>query len=45
MTLEKADDRVNREALWKVLRMYNVGGKLLNGIRSMYLNSLACVKM
>ena len=23
--LEKAYDRVNREALWKVLRMYDVG--------------------
>ena len=24
--LEKIYDRVNREALWQVLRMYNVGG-------------------
>ena len=24
--LEKAYDRVNREALWQVLRMYDVGG-------------------
>ena len=38
-------DRVNREALWKVLRMYDVDGKLLNGIKSMYVNSLACVKV
>ena len=30
--LEKAYDRVNREALWQVLRMYVVGGKLLGGI-------------
>ena len=35
MDLEKAYDRVNREALWQVLRMYDVGGKLLNGIKSM----------
>ena len=40
MDLEKAYDRVNREALWKVLRMYYVGGKLLNGIKSIYVNSL-----
>ena len=25
--------------------MYDVGGKLLNGIRSTYVNSLACVKV
>ena len=33
MDLEKAYDRVNREALWQVLRMYDVGGKLLNDLR------------
>ena len=45
MDLEKAYDRVNREALWQVLRMYDVGGKLLNGIKSIYVNSLACVRI
>ena len=30
--LEKAYDMVNREALLQVLRMYDVGGKLLSGI-------------
>ena len=35
MELEKA----------KLLRMYDVGGKLLNGIKSMYINSLACVRI
>ena len=40
---EKVYHRVNREALWQLLRMYDVGGKLLNGIKSMYVNSLACV--
>ena len=39
--LEKAYDRVNRETLWQVLRMYDVGGKLLGGIASMYVDSLA----
>ena len=29
MDLEKACDRVNREILWQVLRIYDVGGKLL----------------
>ena len=41
----KEYDMVNREALWQVLRMYDVGGKLLKGIRSMYINSLACVRV
>ena len=45
MDLEKAYDRVNGEALWQVLRMYDVGGKLLNGIKSMYVNSLACFRV
>ena len=27
-------DRVDREALWQVLRIYNVGGKVLSGIRA-----------
>ena len=34
MDLEKACGRVNREAIWQVLRMYDVGGKLLNGIKT-----------
>ena len=33
-TMHVGYDRVNRQALWKVLRMYDVGGKLLNGIKS-----------
>ena len=45
MDLEKAYDRVNREALWQVLRMYDVGGKLLNSIKNMYVNSLACFRV
>ena len=34
-----------KEALWQVLRMYDVGGTLLNGIKSSYVNSLACVRV
>ena len=45
MDLEKAYNRVNREALWQVLQMYDVGGKLLNGIKSVYVNRLAYVKV
>ena len=45
MDLEKAYNKVNKEALWQVLRMYDVAGKLLNGIKSMYVNSLTCVRI
>ena len=47
MDLEKAYDRVNREALWQVLRIYDGGreGKLLNGIKSIYVNSLPFVRV
>ena len=41
--LEKVYDRVNREALWQVLRIYDVGSKLASGIKSMYVDSSACV--
>ena len=44
MDLEKAYERVNREALWQVLRMYDVGGKLLNPIKNMYVNSVNSVQ-
>ena len=40
--MEKTYERVSREALWQVLRMYDVGGNLLNG---MYVNSLACIRV
>ena len=35
--LENMYDRINRKALWQMLRRYDVGGKLLNGIKRMYL--------
>ena len=39
--LEKAYDRVNKEALWQGLRMYDVGG-----MKSMSIvNSLSCVRV
>ena len=41
--LKKEYNRVNRETIWQVMRMYDVGGKLLSGIKGMYVNSLVCV--
>ena len=43
--LEKAFNGVNREPLRQVLRMYDVGGKLYSGIRSMYVSSSDCVRV
>ena len=43
--LEKVYDRVNREDLWQVLRMYDVGSKLLSGIKSMYIDSSDYVRV
>ena len=43
--IKKAYNRVNREALWQVLRMYDVGGKLLGLIKRMYIDSLFCVRV
>src|SRR5678815_4965022 len=45
MDLQQVYDRINREALWQVLVMYGVGGRLLNGIKNMYDDSEACVRI
>ncbi len=45
MDLEKANDRVNWLALWEVLRIYGVGGKLLSAIKSFYEEPSTCVKI
>ncbi len=36
MDLEKAYDRVDRKALWDVLKIYGVGGQLMEGIKVFY---------
>ena len=43
--LEKTFDGVNREALWQVLRMHDVRVKLSSGIKSIYVDSSACVRI
>jgi hypothetical protein len=45
MDLEKAYDRIDREALWRVLRLYGVGGHLLKAVQSFYADSRACVRV
>ncbi len=41
----KAHDRVDWLALWEVLRMYGVGGKLLIAMKSFYEELSACAKI
>ena len=43
--LEKAYNRINREALWQVLRIYDVGTKLFGGIKNIYVDNLPCVRI
>ncbi len=45
MDLEKAYDRVSWLALWDVLKIYGVGGKLLSAVKSFYEEASACVKI
>ncbi len=45
MDLEKAYNRVDNEALWSVLKIYDVGGQLLKGIQAFYREANACVRV
>ena len=45
MDLEKAYDRIDRSAMWSVLGMYGVDGKLLNAVKSLYEDSKAYVRV
>ncbi len=45
MDLEKAYNRIDRDALWSVLRSYGVGGQLLKGIQAFYREANACVRV
>ena len=43
--LEKVYDRVNRETLWQVIRIYDVGGQVSKGIENVYINILGCLRV
>ncbi len=45
MDLEKTYDKVNREALWSVLKTCGVGEQLLKGIQAFYREANACVRV
>ena len=38
-------NRVKRNILWQVLRMYMIWGKLLSGIKTMYVDSSVSVRV
>ena len=38
-------DRVNREAIMEIMKMYDVGGKPLNSIKNIYVNCLPCLRV
>ena len=45
MDLGKAYDRVDRDAMWRVMRIYGIGGRVLKGIMSFYEEGRACVRV
>ena len=38
-------DRVDRDAMWNVLRLYGISGRLLRGVKCLYVGSKACVRV
>ena len=45
LDMEKVYDRVDRDAVWDVLRLYGIGGRLLRGVKSLYVGSETCVRV
>ena len=45
LDLEKEYDRVDKDAMWKALRLYGIGGRLLQGVKSLCVGSKACVRV
>ena len=43
--LEKAYDRVDLDAMWNVLRLNGISGRLLRRVKSLYVGSKACVRV
>ena len=45
MDLEKAYDTINRNGMWQMQRLYEVGGKLLKAVQSFNKDGRACVRV
>ena len=37
--------RLDRHGMWQMLRVYELGGKLLKAVQSFYVDSRACVRV
>ena len=45
MDLEKAYGTIDLHGMWQMLRVYEVGRKLLKAVCSFYIDSMACVRV
>ena len=45
MDLVKAYYTIDRHGMWQMLKVYEVGGKLLKAVQSFYIESTACVRV
>ena len=43
--LEKVYDRINWTAMWDVLKVYDVGRRLVNDVKAFYRIANACIKV
>ncbi len=43
MDLEKAYDRSDWTAMWDVLKVYGVGGRLMNEVKAFYEDEKTCI--
>ena len=45
MDQEKVYDRVDWEVLWNILKIYDVGGRLVGGIKTFYRETSVCMRV
>ena len=45
MDLEQAYDTIDQHGMWQMLRVQEVGGKLLKAVQSLYVDIRACVQV
>ena len=45
MDFKNEYDMIDQHAMWQMLRVYGVGGKLLKAVQSFYIDSRACVRV